>query len=264
MSTQKRIASSRANGAKSRGPATPEGRARSSAAHLTNGLTSGVVVLSFESDEEYNALREEYLAYYQPQTRPQFDLVDHLVATRWRLNRVISLQSALMELQMHRQQPDIDDEFKGCGGDIRAAIAYQHLCDDSRGLESLHRHETRLSAELRRTIKLLDTELKNQKFHHEPSDADPQSNEESPDPDTPPVPPAGATSDGQRATPDAPLAHPEHLPVQPVARCNRDGATSSFVPTTITSLAARSAAKRYSRTFPAAYPHALKSRGTHP
>ncbi len=264
MSTQKRIDSSRANGAKSHGPVTPEGRARSRAAHLTNGLTSGVVVLSFESAEEYNALREEYLAHYRPQTRPQFDLVDHLVAARWRLNRVISLQGALMELQMDRQQPEIDKEFKGCGEDIRAAIAYQHLCDDSRALESLHRHETRLGAEIHRTIKLLAAELKNQKLHDEPSDADPQSNEENPDPDTPPVPSAGSPGDGQPTTPGAPLAHPEDLPVPPVARCNRDGAASGFAPTTITALAARSAAKRYSRTFPATHPHALKSRRTHP
>ncbi len=187
MSTQKRIDSSRANGAKSRGPVTPEGRARSRAARLTNGLTSGVVVLSYESDEEYNALREEYLAHYQPQTRPQSDLVDHLVATRWRLNRVIALQTALMDLQMDRQRPEIDKEFQGCGPDIRAAIAYQHLCDDSRALDSLHRHETRLSAEIHRTIKLLAAELKNQKLHDEPSDAQPKhSDEDKPDPQAPP------------------------------------------------------------------------------
>ena len=222
MSTQKRIDSSRANGAKSRGPVTPEGRARSSAARLTNGLTSGVVVLSYESDEEYNALRDEYFAHYQPQTRPQVDLVDQLVAARWRLNRVISLQGALMELQMDRQQPEIDKEFQRCGPDVRAAIAYQHLCDDSRALESLHRHETRLSAELRRTIKLLAAELKNQKLHDEPSAADPQSNEENPDPVTPLIPAAGSPGNRQPTTPHAPLAHAEDLPVQPVARCNRD------------------------------------------
>ena len=88
MSTQKRIDSSNANGAKSRGPVTPEGRARSRAARLTHGLTSGQIVLEYESEKAFNALREEYLAEYQPQTRSRFDLVDHLVAARWRLNRV--------------------------------------------------------------------------------------------------------------------------------------------------------------------------------
>ena len=207
MSSQRRIDSSRANGAKSRGPVTPEGRARSGAAGLTHGLTSGLVVLASESMEEFKAFREEYLADYQPQTRSQFDLVDQLVATRWRLNRVLSLQSALMDIQMTGQQPEIDREFEGCGGDIRAAIAYQHLCDDSRALESLHRHEARLSAEIRRTSKLLAAEPKNQRFHHEPSDAQPpQSDEDRPTEEAPPIPssvdhppstidPPGATGD---------------------------------------------------------------------
>jgi hypothetical protein len=169
MSTQKRIDSSRANGAKSRGPVTPEGRARSNAAGLTHGLTSGQLVLEGESEEEFNALREEYLAEYQPQTRSRFDLVDQLVATRWRLNRVLALQTALMDRQMTRQQPEIRREYEG----LRRRNPRRHRLpaslDDSRALESLNRHETRLSAELRRTLKLLDAQPKNQKLHHEPS-----------------------------------------------------------------------------------------------
>ena len=62
MSTRKRSDSSRANGAKSRGPATPEGRARSRAAALTHGLASDQLLIEGESEEKFNALREEYLA----------------------------------------------------------------------------------------------------------------------------------------------------------------------------------------------------------
>src|ERR1017187_3563167 len=91
MSSQQRIDSSRANGAKSHGPVTPGGRARSRVARLTHGLTSDRLLIGDESQKEFNAFREEYLADYQPQTPSQFDLVDQLVATRWRLNRVIAL-----------------------------------------------------------------------------------------------------------------------------------------------------------------------------
>jgi hypothetical protein len=221
MSTQQRVDSSRANGAKSRGPVTPEGRARSRAARLTHGLTSADLLINGESQEEFNAFREEYLADYQPQTRPQFDLVDQLVAIRWRLNRVIALQGALMDIQIERQQPEIDREFEG-GGGIRAAIAYQHLCDDSRGLESLHRREARLSAELRLTFKLLAAELKNQKFHHEPSDAQPTfSDEDRGAAEAPPstTDPLGAAGDGRpptrlscRPSPDSCLHEFHHEP----------------------------------------------------
>jgi hypothetical protein len=178
MSTQKRIDSSRANGAKSHGPVTPEGRARSRAASLTHGLTSDQLLIEGESEEQFNTLREEYLAEYQPQTRSRFDLVDQLVAARWRHNRVLAIQTALIDHQIARQEPEICEEFKVCDAETRAAIAYQHLIDDSRGLESLNRHETRLSAEIRRTLKLLDAPPKNQKFHHEPSPAQPKHPDE--------------------------------------------------------------------------------------
>ena len=178
MSSQKRIDSSRANGAKSRGPVTPEGRTRSNAAALTHGLTASQLLLEGESEDQFNALREEYLAEYQPQTRSRFDLVDQLVAARWRHNRVLALQTALMDRQIVRQEPEIREEYKVCDAETRAAVAYQHLCDDSRALESLNRHETRLSAELRRTLKLLDAQLKNQKLHDEPSRAQPPHSDE--------------------------------------------------------------------------------------
>ncbi len=130
MSTQKRIDSSRANGAQSRSPVTPEGRARSRAARLTYGLTSDLIVLEYETQKQFETMREEYLDEYQPQTRPRFDLVDQLVISRWRLNRVLILQTVLMENQMIRQQPEINRVFKVCTPETQAAIAYEHLIDD--------------------------------------------------------------------------------------------------------------------------------------
>ena len=163
MSTQRRIDSSRAA-----------------------GLTSGQIVLSYESEEQFNALREEPFADSQPQNRSQVDLVDQLVATRWRLNRAISLKGALVEIQMARQQPEIGKEFEGCGGEIRPAIACHRLCGDSHALESLNRHETRLSAEFRRTLKLLRAQLRNQKLHDEPNLAKaPHYDEDRPTPRSP-------------------------------------------------------------------------------
>jgi hypothetical protein len=195
MSTQKRIDSSRANGAKSRGPVTPQGRARSRAARLTHGLTSDLIVLEYESRKDFDAMREEYFAEYQPQTRSRFDLVDQLVITRWRLNRVLVLQSVLMENQMIRQQPEIHAVYEACGPETQAGIAYQHLIDDGGALESLNRHETRLSAELRRTLKLLDSPPKTQKLHREPSDAKPPCSDED-------------RSDGEAPRIPSTIAHP--------------------------------------------------------
>jgi hypothetical protein len=140
MSTQKNAAIPRAPTAPNPTDPSPPRDAHFRVSRLTHGLTSTQLVIDGETE-------------FKPQTRSQFDLVDQLVATRWRLNRVIALQ-----------QPEIDGEFESCGGDIPAAIAYQHLCDDSCALHSRHRHEARLSAELRRTSKLRAAELKESKI----------------------------------------------------------------------------------------------------
>ncbi len=223
MSSQQGIDSSRANGAKSRGPVTPEGRARSRAAGLTHGLASEQFLREGESEKEFNALREEYRAEYQPQTRSRFDLVDQLVATRWRLNRVLALRTALMDRQIASQEPEIRKEYDVCDGETRAAIAYQHLIEEGSALESFNRYETRLSAELRRTLRLLDAPLKNQKFHHEPSDEKPpRYDQDRPDPEArghprpartfrrakPHESPTESTGDGQPATSGAALGAP--------------------------------------------------------
>ena len=67
MSSQRKIDSSRANGALSHGPKTPQGRALSDAAHITHGLNSRRTVLGHESEEEFRALREAYVIYFQPE-----------------------------------------------------------------------------------------------------------------------------------------------------------------------------------------------------
>ena len=129
MSSQRRIAASRANGARSRGPVTPEGLARCQAASLTHGLTARRTVLGNESMDGFRALREAYVLHFRPESRLEVDTVDSLAAARWRLDRAISLEVTLLDLEMERQEPEIQKEFEVCDAETRTAIAYRALCD---------------------------------------------------------------------------------------------------------------------------------------
>ncbi len=169
MSSERRIAASRANGARSHGPATPEGRARSNLGPLVHGLASRRIVLENESQQEFQQLREAYLAELRPQTRFELDLAEQLVAARWRLGRVWAMETTLLDLETRRREPDIKKEFQVCDSDTRTALAFQSLCDRSQTLSILSRYEARYRRASERALKTLALLRENQKSHQEPS-----------------------------------------------------------------------------------------------
>ncbi len=143
MSSLLKIQSARANGARSRGPVTPEGRARSSRNALKHGLTSRSILLSNESESDFEHLREAYLAHFNPRTEIEADLVEQLVAARWRMERTWAMETALLDLEMEEQREAIEKKFEAIDEETRTALAFRSLCDGSRALAMLARYEAR-------------------------------------------------------------------------------------------------------------------------
>jgi len=102
MSTQRKIDSARANGAKSHGPITEEGRKTSSMNALKHGLTARTVVLSNESGDEYNVLLDSYIDNLQPTGPIEMDLVTEMVNAKWQQRRLSNIESQLFEEYMER------------------------------------------------------------------------------------------------------------------------------------------------------------------
>ena len=90
MTSRVRIRSSRANGALSRGPKTAEGKLRSAGNRCTHGLYSKRVVLKSESQQEFDDLREQYIAELHPQNALEFALILQMAAARWRIRPALS------------------------------------------------------------------------------------------------------------------------------------------------------------------------------
>jgi len=154
-SSARKIASARANGAKSLGPATEAGKQISSLNAATHGLTAQTVVLFNESADEYQGHLRDYLLHFGPQTKPEDDLVHQLAAAHWRLARNAGVESGLLEQRMNDQAERFADDLDGQPEYHRVALAFKGLSGDNSSLSLLNRYQARLHREYQRILKTL-------------------------------------------------------------------------------------------------------------
>ena len=158
MPSQLQSDTARANGAKSNGPVTPEGRAISSRNSLRHGLTAKAVVLPGESQEEFQALLDAYIDQFQPATGVESELVQAMAIARWRLNRIVGIETNMFSNDMVRMQDYIPSKLtnrKDMQEDDRLAWSFKSLADGN-SLAMLLRYEATLTRTYDRAFKQLD------------------------------------------------------------------------------------------------------------
>lgn len=102
MASEKQKAASRANGAKSRSPVTPDGRLRSSRSrlcpnppfqnHIERGMLARTVVLDAESRPRFDALMTSLQQELKPETTIENLLIHKMAAAHWRLMRTWGME----------------------------------------------------------------------------------------------------------------------------------------------------------------------------
>lgn len=92
----RRAAANRANSQRSTGPRTAAGKRRVALNALRHGLTSQAAVLPSEDPAAYQKHAQEFLNEYQPQDATERQLVQELIDTSWRLNRIPSIETELL------------------------------------------------------------------------------------------------------------------------------------------------------------------------
>ena len=101
MTSELKSATSRANGAKSHGPITPEGKEKSSQNSLNHGFTAKkTILLACENQGQFDTMRGDYTATYQPGSAVEEDLISEMVACRWRMQRLRLIETALIDSEM--------------------------------------------------------------------------------------------------------------------------------------------------------------------
>ncbi|MBI3684323.1 MAG: hypothetical protein HY235_28450 [Acidobacteria bacterium] len=149
-------AASRANGAKSQGPNTPQGKQRSSQNALKHGLRSPAIVLSNESPQRYDQLFAAYHAEWCPIGQTENDLLLHMVHAQWRLRRLWAQETAILDSEIFLQKPDFDHTFSTTTPALRQADALMNMAvGNPFVLEYLNRAELRLLRAYDRALKHL-------------------------------------------------------------------------------------------------------------
>ena len=208
MSSQRRIDASRANGARSRGPVTPEGKQRSAMNAIRHGLLCQTVVLDGEDPEAFTTLLADYVERLQPADRVELALVEDMAAANWRQHRSWAIEAEMMNQASCKLSSPIAIKRITHGFTTLAA---------GPELALMHRYETRQSRMFQRALANL-LALQKQRTPNEPNpDFEHGQDSVSPDdviaghsaPEPEPAPPA---PEPNPEPPSSPTANPGPVP----------------------------------------------------
>src|SRR6202047_4484841 len=143
----------RANGAKSRGHTTAEGKEKSSRNSIKHGLTAGNgnILLDCEDPDEFDEIFNKLLGIHEPATPAETDLVEEMVAARWRTRYMWTIETGLLNAEILAQAAKTDTPDPN----IHLTMAFHSLTDDSRSLALANRYEARLQRLYDRAYKTL-------------------------------------------------------------------------------------------------------------
>ena len=137
-----RAEASRRNGAKSRGPKTPEGKARSARNALKHGMRAEKhVVLPDEDAGEFAAFEAALVAELAPVGALQTVLARRVAVAAWRLERADRMEAEVLE-------------FRSCE-DTNAGLALIRDGNGTRSFETLLRYRGAAMAEFWRALRTL-------------------------------------------------------------------------------------------------------------
>jgi hypothetical protein len=128
----------KANALLSTGPRTAAGKQRSSQNALTHGLTSRSPFLATEDPAAYQLHCRQFFDEYKPATPTETHLTQELADTAWRLNRIPSLEAALLDRAANPPSEQARIEFD--------------IVDAHRALATLGLHYQRLSRQFQKTL----------------------------------------------------------------------------------------------------------------
>ena len=107
----KRSLTSRENAKKSTGPKTPEGKQASSRNALKHGYYIQTAVMPGENQEIFYQFLADHVELFKPTNPVEFDLVESIAVTKWRLNRITSAENNLIFDQFAAMEAQLAKDY---------------------------------------------------------------------------------------------------------------------------------------------------------
>jgi hypothetical protein len=146
MRTPKQIQASRANGARSKGPVTAQGKRNSSRNSIRHGLLAETVVLEDEHTGRFLELLNDLLDEHQPATPTQTMLVETLATAIWKQKRIWGMQKVAFDEDVS----SVDSASESPA--LRAVLALRASPECVRSHELMLRYEIAFDRQISRTL----------------------------------------------------------------------------------------------------------------
>ena len=145
--TEKQRATSRLNGARSRGPVTARGKYISSQNATRHGLLARTLVLECETEIAFLCMLDALKEEYQPLTTTEVILVETMAAARWRILRIKGAQKTFLDRSVSQLDP--------CLGDFTVRLSQAMQGQDPDPQDRFLRHEAIHERTFHRALKTL-------------------------------------------------------------------------------------------------------------
>jgi len=176
MRTPKQIQASRANGARSKGPTTAQGKRNSSRNSIRHGLLAETVVLKEEHTGRFFDLLNGLIAEHQPATPTEVMLVETIAVADWRRSRIWGMQKENFDHDVASCHVDTDSPA------LCAVLTLRSSPESIRSHEVLLRYEVAFDRQVSRALlRLQQIQEKRaaRKFHAPPIEMEAIEPEES-------------------------------------------------------------------------------------
>ncbi len=153
--SKRRQDASRRNGALSKGPITPEGKARSSRNAITHGCLA--IDITFNDDEAqlFERIRDGYIARFEPRDQVEHDIVEEIVFAKWQMRQAWQYEKSLVTLKVVDDAELIDSTWDEISKMCRRSLAYSATFNDNKVVANLQRYARSLAFQVERSIKML-------------------------------------------------------------------------------------------------------------